>query len=236
MIDSWALCGWHPHAWQVAAGWDPVVETFLRSREGCRLADFVAQRVQVGVTVYPAHPLLALELTPLSDVKVVIIGQDPYHGPGQAQGLAFSVAPGFRVPPSLRNIFQELQRDLGLPPPPNGSLVRWARQGVLLLNTCLSVEAACPGSHAGRGWESLTDEIVSTIERSHDQVVFLLWGAHAQKKQSLLATSLADGRVLSANHPSPLSARRGTVPFIGCGHFGLTNRLLESWARGRIEW
>jgi uracil-DNA glycosylase len=180
--------------------------------------------------------LHALELTPLSQVRVVIIGQDPYHGPGQAEGLAFSVAPGQRIPPSLRNIFKELQRDLGLPAPLDGSLIRWASQGVLLLNTSLTVEDASPGSHAGRGWEALTDAIVRKVEDAHRKVVYLLWGAHAQKKQALLERSLQAGHVLCANHPSPLSATRGPVPFIGCGHFSAANRLLQAGDRGAVAW
>ena len=236
MFDTPSLRHWRPQAWPVAESWRGVVDAFQRKPEGVQLAEFVTQRIAAGATIYPTQPLLALELTPLSAVKVVIIGQDPYHGPGQAQGLAFSVAPGQRVPPSLRNIYKELQRDLGLAPAANGCLMHWAKQGVLLLNTSLTVEDAQAGSHAGRGWEALTDEVVRTIERQHEQVVFLLWGAHAQKKQALLEKSAASGRVLSANHPSPLSATRGPVPFIGCGHFGLANRLLQGWGRNQIAW
>ena len=236
VIDAPSLASWCPQAWPVAEDWRGVVEAFLRKPDGLQLAEFMTQRMAAGATIYPAQPLLALALTPLSEVKVVIIGQDPYHGARQAQGLAFSVAPGLRLPPSLRNIYKELQRDLGVPPAATGSLLRWANQGVLLLNTCLSVEDAQPGSHAGRGWEVLTDEIVRTVEQQHEQVVFLLWGAHAQKKLALLNKSATTGRVLMANHPSPLSATRSPVPFIGCGHFGLTNKLLESWGRGAIAW
>jgi uracil-DNA glycosylase len=220
----------------VDPGWKALLESFLQSPQGHGLADFVAQRIASGAVVYPQHPLYALELTPLASVRVVILGQDPYHGPGQAQGLAFSVASGMRLPPSLRNIFKELHRDLGLVPPGSGSLRHWARQGVLLLNTCLSVEDARPASHSGQGWEALTDEIVRQVESVHQHVVFLLWGAHAQKKQAMLQRSVAAGHVLFANHPSPLSASRPPVPFIGCGHFGQANRLLQSWGRGEIDW
>ena len=236
MIEAPSLAQWCPEAWPVAQDWRGAVDAFLRKPEGLQLTEFVTQRIAAGATIYPVQPLLALQLTPLSDVKVVIIGQDPYHGAGQAQGLAFSVAPGLRLPPSLRNIYKELQRDLRLAPASNGSLLRWASQGVLLLNTCLSVEDAQPGCHAGRGWEVLTDEVVRTVERQHDQVVFLLWGAHAQKKVALLEESASAGRVLMANHPSPLSATRGPMPFIGCGHFGRANQLLEGWGRGGIDW
>ncbi len=230
------LVDWGPDGWPVAEGWGSVLEPFWRSAQGSGLAEFVHQRLAAGATVYPPQPLRALELTPLAEVRVVIIGQDPYHGPGQAQGLAFSVAPGIRVPPSLRNIYKELQRDLGLPTPPDGSLFRWAQQGVLLLNTSLTVEDANPGSHAGRGWDALTDAIVRKVEDTHRQVVYLLWGAHAQKKQALLGRSLQAGHVLCANHPSPLSATRGPVPFIGCGHFSAANRMLKDWGRRAIVW
>jgi len=170
----------------------------------------------------------------LAQVRVVILGQDPYHGPGQAEGLAFSVAPGVKIPPSLRNMFKELQRDLGLPPPTHGSLVRWAQQGVLLLNTCLTVEDGQPASHAGQGWEVLTDAVIRRCSESGPPKVFLLWGAHAQKKLGLI-----DGdrhRVLCANHPSPLSASRGPVPFIGSGHFRAVNHWLTAQGGSAIDW
>jgi uracil-DNA glycosylase len=156
-------------------------------------------------------------------VRVVILGQDPYHGRGQAEGLAFSVAPGVPLPPSLRNIFRELQRDLGVPPPPfpqpGGSLAQWARHGVLLLNACLTVEEGQPASHAGKGWEQLTDAVIHHVAQGSRPMVFMLWGAHAQNKRALIGN---DPRhlVLTANHPSPLSAERPPQPFIGCGHFG----------------
>ena len=236
MADCAKLLAWPTAAGTLAPGWGELVQAFVDSAEGARLSDFLAREIHDGATVYPPQPLRALELTALADLKVVIIGQDPYHGPGQAQGLAFSVAPGQRLPPSLRNMFKELQRDLGLPVPADGSLERWARQGVLLLNTSLTVQDARPGSHAGQGWESLTDDIVRHIDRAQRQVVFLLWGAHAQKKKLLLHRSLAAGQVLCANHPSPLSALRPPVPFLGCGHFGTANRLLLSWGRAPVDW
>ena len=185
---------------------------------------FLQQRLDGGAVVFPPQPLRALQLTAPESVRVVILGQDPYHGRGQAEGLAFSVATGVQIPPSLRNIFKELQRDPGVPAPawpvPGGSLVRWARQGVLLLNTCLTVEEGLPASHAGRGWERFTDAVIRLVSQGADPVVFLLWGAHAQSKRDLI-----DARrhlVLSANHPSPLSALRPPAPFIGCGHFSQT--------------
>ena len=211
-----------PSGWPVAPGWQPLVDDFFVSDAGRRLRDFLRQRLDAGAVVFPPQPLRALELTPPEQVRVVILGQDPYHGRGQAEGLAFSVAPGVPLPPSLRNIFKELQRDLGTPPPPfpnpGGSLVRWARHGVLLLNTCLTVEEGKPGSHAGHGWEVLTDAVIRQVAAGERPAVFMLWGAHAQSKRALI-----DGKrhqVLMANHPSPLSAMRPPVPFIGCGHFG----------------
>lgn len=182
---------------------------------------FLQQRLTDGAAIFPPQPLRALELTAPESVRVVILGQDPYHGRGQAEGLAFSVAPGVAIPPSLRNIFKELQRDLGEPiplfPHPGGSLVRWARHGVLLLNTCLTVEEGLPASHSGKGWEVLTDSLIQTISQNASPVVFMLWGSHAQSKRSLIDASRH--LVLCANHPSPLSALRPPVPFIGCGHF-----------------
>ncbi|RZI95630.1 MAG: uracil-DNA glycosylase [Rubrivivax sp.] len=211
-------------AWPVAEDWRPVVDAFLQSAVGRGLQLFLQERLAQGAVIYPPEPFRALALTPLAAVRVVIVGQDPYHGPGQAEGLAFSVAPGVRLPPSLRNIFKEIQRDLGRPIPADGSLVRWARQGVLLLNTSLTVEQGLAASHAKRGWEALTDSLIALASRQAQPMVFLLWGAHAQAKRALIDT----GRhlVLTANHPSPLSALRPPEPFIGCGHFGQTERWL----------
>jgi len=223
-----------PADWPVQPGWAPLVEAFWVSADGQRLQRFLAQRLTEGAVIYPPHPLRALELVAPEAVRVVILGQDPYHGPGQAEGLAFSVAPGVKVPPSLRNMFQELQRDLSKPPPPDGSLVRWAKQGVLLLNTGLTVEEGAAASHAGQGWEALTDAVIHRCGCSSEPKVFLLWGAHAQKKTPLIDT----GRhlVLSANHPSPLSARRGPVPFLGCGHFGQANAWLTGRGQSPVNW
>jgi uracil-DNA glycosylase len=210
-----------PGDWPVAPGWQALVDRFFAAPTGIQLLAFLQQRLTAGAVIFPPQPLRALELTPPEAVRVVILGQDPYHGRGQAEGLAFSVAPGVVLPPSLRNIFKELQRDLGLPPPPfphpGGSLVRWARQGVLLLNTCLTVEEGQPASHAGKGWEVLTDALISEVSAGAKPVVFMLWGAHAQSKRPLI--DAARHRVLCANHPSPLSALRPPAPFIGCGHF-----------------
>ncbi|WP_218511239.1 uracil-DNA glycosylase [Variovorax sp. dw_308] len=211
-----------PADWPVAPGWQPLVDEFLGGAVGQKLLGFLGERLAAGAVIFPPHPLRALELTPPEQVRVVILGQDPYHGRGQAEGLAFSVAPGVPIPPSLRNIFKELQRDLGTPTPPfpnpGGSLVNWAKKGVLLLNTCLTVEEAQPASHAGRGWEVLTDAIIRHVAQGEWPVVFMLWGAHAQGKRALI--DMKRHKVLVANHPSPLSALRPPLPFIGCGHFG----------------
>ncbi|MEO5607275.1 MAG: uracil-DNA glycosylase, partial [Polaromonas sp.] len=156
-----------PTTWPVALDWQSVVDAFFAGATGHKLLTFLRDRLVEGAVIFPPQPLRALELTPLHEVRVVILGQDPYHGRGQAEGLAFSVAPGVALPPSLRNIFKELQRDLGTPPPlfpvPGGSLVKWARHGVLLLNTCLTVEEGRPASHAGKGWEQLTDSVISRV-------------------------------------------------------------------------
>lgn len=210
-----------PSNWPVAPDWQALVAHFFNSDKGNALLAFLQQRLAAGASIFPPQPLSALELTPLTSVRVVILGQDPYHGRGQAEGLAFSVAAGVAIPPSLRNIFKELQRDLGeVVPPfpvPGGSLVRWARHGVLLLNTCLTVEEGQPASHANRGWEPLTNAIIQAISSGPNRVVFMLWGNHAQSKGALIDASRH--LVLRANHPSPLSALRPPVPFMGCGHF-----------------
>ena len=213
-----------PADWPVAPGWRSLVQDFFDGAAGRKLRAFLQARLDVGATIFPPRPLRALELTPPEAVRVVILGQDPYHGRGQAEGLAFSVAPGVPLPPSLRNIFKELQRDLGTPPPvfpqPGGSLVPWAQNGVLLLNTCLTVEEGQAASHAGKGWEVLTDAVIRHVAEGERPVVFMLWGAHAQSKRVVIPGDRGH-LVLCANHPSPLSALRPPVPFIGCGHFGL---------------
>lgn len=223
-----------PVDWPVQPGWQAVLEKFWTEPQGRDLLRFLRQRLAGGAVVYPPQPLRALELVDLAAVRVVILGQDPYHGPGQAEGLAFSVATGVQTPPSLRNVFKELQRDLALPPPANGSLVRWAQQGVLLLNTTLTVEDGQPASHAGRGWEVLTDALVRQCNESTAPKAFLLWGAHAQKKAALITAR--HHRVLTANHPSPLSASRGPAPFVGCGHFGAVNHWLVAQGRAPLAW
>lgn len=223
-----------PAQWPVAASWRGLVDAYFASATGGDLLSFLRARLAQDAVVFPPQPLRALQLTPLDEVRVVILGQDPYHGRGQAEGLAFSVAPGVALPPSLRNIFKELQRDLGTPlpvfPAPGGSLAAWARQGVLLLNTCLTVEEGRPASHAGRGWETLTDAIIQKVSDSAQPVVFMLWGAHAQSKRPLI--DAGRHKVLVSNHPSPLSAHRPPLPFIGCGHFSQAKAWREQHATG----
>ena len=239
-----ALAGWKPECWPVAPDWAPTLECFFKSEAGKGLAQFIMERLDAGAVVYPAQPLRALELTPLADVRVVILGQDPYHGPGQAEGLAFSVSPGVKVPPSLRNIFKELARERALaypgapaqPLPRNGSLVHWAEQGVLLINTCLTVEQGLPASHANRGWEMLTDAIVHAVLKNTKPVVFMLWGAHAQKIAPSVRAAAGRHAVLCANHPSPLSALRPPRPFVGCGHFGQANAILVKFGEPAVNW
>ena len=210
-------------AWLVAPGWRKMTDDFFASHAGVELLAFLRERLANQAVVFPPHPLRALALCPPESVRVVILGQDPYHGRGQAEGLAFSVAPGVALPPSLRNIFKEIQRDLGTLPPafpsPGGSLVKWAENGVLLLNSCLTVEEGMPASHAKRGWEQLTDAVIRKVSDRQQNVVFMLWGAHAQSKRELIDANRH--KILLANHPSPLSALRPPLPFIGCGHFSV---------------
>jgi uracil-DNA glycosylase len=219
------------------ADWAPLVQAWQASADGQRLLQFVAQRQADGARIYPAAVLQALDLSPRAKVRVVVLGQDPYHGAGQAEGLAFSVPPGVKPPPSLRNILGEISRSLGVPHPPNGHLGGWARQGVLLLNTVLTVEDAVPAAHAGRGWESFTDAVIRATAADPVAKVYLLWGAHAQAKAALIdAAGGGRHRVLQANHPSPLSARRPPVPFIGCGHFTQVRDFLAAAGTPPIDW
>jgi uracil-DNA glycosylase len=240
--ESIRLTRWQPSDWPVAASWGDAIAEFLSSEAGQALGKEIESRIDAGAVIYPPTPFKALELTPLEQVRVVILGQDPYHGAGQAQGLAFSVALGVKVPPSLRNMFKEISRksgDMTMADLKDGSLARWAAQGVLLLNTCLTVEDGLPSSHAKLGWEGLTDALISLVATRNKNVVFMLWGAHAQAKQTLLQTpeSLANQHlVLRANHPSPLSAMRPPAPFIGCGHFELANTFLIKHRLQPINW
>lgn len=199
------------------------------------LLAFVEGERAAGKLIYPPKDQVfaALSHTPLERVRVVILGQDPYHGPGQAHGLCFSVQPGVPFPPSLKNIFKELRADMGIPVPSSGCLIPWARQGVLLLNAVLTVEDGKPNSHANRGWEQLTDKVIETVVQYCSGVVFLLWGAYAQKKGEQIIQSGKDHLILKAPHPSPLSASRG---FFGCRHFSQTNQFLVDRGGVGIDW
>ena len=214
----------------VPVAWRPVTDAFAASQVGGALATFIDHRMRDGAWIYPARVFRALELTSPADVRVVILGQDPYHGPGQAQGLAFSVAAASKVPPSLRNILNEVASDTGRHSECRDDLSRWASQGVFLLNTVLTVEDGAPHSHAGRGWEILTDALLAHLAAQIAPVVFLLWGASAQRKRPLLER--AGHCVLTANHPSPLSANRPPQPFVGCRHFSQANEFLAAHRPG----
>jgi uracil-DNA glycosylase len=197
------------------------------------LRSFLAAEVAAGRGFYPPAPLVfnALQLTPFEEVRVVILGQDPYHGPGQAMGLSFSVPAGVSQPPSLRNIFTELESDLGLPAPATGDLTPWAERGVLLLNSVLTVAPRSPGSHAGKGWEAFTDRVIAELSARREGVVFLLWGRSAQQKGAIVDVTRHD--VLTAAHPSPYSAGNG---FFGCRHFSRANAILEAAGIPPIDW
>ncbi|GHD60223.1 uracil-DNA glycosylase [Jeongeupia chitinilytica] len=218
---------------QVPAAWREALAPVSESAGFASLSAFLDAELAAGKTVHPPreHWFAALaELAP-NDVRVVILGQDPYHGAGEAHGLSFSVPYGVKTPPSLRNIWQEIARDLGITPPQHGNLKGWARQGVLLLNSVLTVEADRAGSHAKRGWEAVTDAVIRELAQRHDGLVFMLWGAYAQKK----AGHVDAGRhcVLESAHPSPLSAYRG---FLGNGHFSAANAYLEQHGKAPINW
>ena len=213
--------------------WKARVGDYLQRDEMQALAAFLRQRKAAGAQVFPPGPELfaAFDATPFDATRVVILGQDPYHGPGQAHGLCFSVRPGVPVPPSLQNVYKEIERDLGIPRPDHGCLLPWARQGVLLLNAVMSVEAGHAGAHAGKGWEGFTDHVVETLDREREGLVFLLWGSYAQKKGAMIDRQRH--RVLKAPHPSPLSAHRG---FLGCGHFSAANQYLARRGQAPIDW
>jgi len=220
----------------VPPSWQPALHSVLQSREARRLGGFLQAEEKAGKRIYPPRGsrLRALELTPLDQVKVVILGQDPYHGPGQAHGLCFSVPQGVKIPPSLANVYKELEDDLGIAPPAHGNLEKWARQGVLLLNNSLTVEGGRAGSHQKMGWEAITDAVVAAVAAKKEPCVFMLWGSHARRKAERVA-DLAHSRhlVLTAAHPSPLSAHAG---FFGCRHFSKANAFLEEKGRGAIDW
>lgn len=220
----------------IPPSWQPVLDPVLATPAARRLGGFLAAEERAGKAIYPPRGLRlrALELTPLDAVRVVILGQDPYHGPGQAMGLCFSVPGGVRIPPSLVNIYKELETDLSIARPLHGDLSLWARQGVLLLNNTLTVEAGKAGSHAGRGWDAITDACVAAVAARAEPSAFILWGSHAQAKAKRIA-GLRDGRhcVIESPHPSPLSAHRG---FFGSKPFSRANSFLAAHDRGAIDW
>lgn len=213
--------------------WKARVGDYLLRPEMRALSTFLRERAAAGARIFPParNIFAAFDATPFEQVKVVILGQDPYHGPGQAHGLCFSVQPGVPVPPSLQNMFKELERDLGIARPDHGYLMPWARQGVLLLNAVLTVEQGRPGSHQGKGWEGFTNHVVEVLDREREGLVFMLWGSYAQKKGAIVDPRRH--RVLRTTHPSPLSAHRG---FLGSGHFSAANDYLRRRGMAPIDW
>jgi uracil-DNA glycosylase len=218
---------------QLEPSWKARIGDYLQRPEMQALSEFLRSELRRGKVIYPPPKRIfaALNTTPFNKVKVVILGQDPYHGPNQAHGLCFSVLPGVPIPPSLDNIFAEIERDLPIPRPDHGCLLPWARQGVLLLNATLTVQAHQAASHQGKGWEGFTDAVVDHLNRDRERLVFLLWGSSAQNKGKLIDTHRH--LVLKAPHPSPLSAYRG---FIGCGHFSRANAYLREHEQVEIDW
>ena len=218
---------------KLEAGWKQALQGEFEQPYMRQLGDFLRSEKAAGKVLYPPGPLIfnALNSTPLDQVKVVIIGQDPYHGPGQAHGLCFSVQPGVPAPPSLLNIFKELKRDLNIDIPSHGCLQSWAEQGVLLLNTSLTVEQGNAGAHKDKGWQPFTDKVIEVVNQRCEHLVFMLWGAHAQSKEKLIDAT--KHLILKSVHPSPLSAYRG---FLGNGHFSRTNKFLQQQGLAAIDW
>lgn len=221
----------------IPESWKAVLEPVLATPEARRLGGWLRAEEEVGKRIYPPRGsrLRALELTPLDQVKVVILGQDPYHGPGQAMGLCFAVPEGVRLPPSLANIYKELAADCDIAPPDHGNLASWAEQGVLLLNNTLTVQDGMAGSHAGKGWDAITDACVAAVAERGDPVAFILWGSHAQGKAARIPAlgRSSDHLVLKSPHPSPLSAHRG---FFGSKPFSQTNAFLTAKGLAPIDW
>ena len=217
---------------KIEKSWQEVLQVEFDKPYFENLVGFVKQEYASNTVFPPAGQIFnAFNTCPFNNVKVVILGQDPYHGPGQAHGLCFSVSDGIQFPPSLQNIFKEITSDLGIPAPKTGNLTRWAEQGVLLLNATLTVRASQAGSHQGKGWEEFTDAVIKTISEKAENVVFILWGSYAIKKKALINAS--KHCILTAPHPSPLSSYRG---FFGCKHFSQTNTYLTSKGKQPIEW
>ena len=225
------------HDIRLEPSWKARIGDWFAREDMQQLSGLLRQRKAAGATIYPPGNQIfaAFDATPFDTVKVVVLGQDPYHGPDQAHGLCFSVLPGVPVPPSLDNIYKELARDVGVVPafrrPGHGCLLPWAAQGVLLLNSVLTVEAGTPGAHQRKGWEGFTDHVVDVLNRERDDLVFLLWGSYAQAKGRVI--DARRHRVLKAPHPSPLSAHRG---FMGCGHFSTANQFLTRTGQAPIDW
>lgn len=219
---------------KIDPGWNKILKPEFDSDYMKKLFDYLDHQESAGIKIFPPKPLIfnAFMQAPFSKVKVVILGQDPYHGPNQAHGLAFSVQKHIRFPPSLNNIFKELVNDIpGYMKPENGDLSYWAKQGVLLLNTTLSVEEGKAASHQKRGWESFTDHVITKLSEEKENLIFLLWGKHAQRKKKLINTD--KHYVLEAAHPSPFSAHKG---FLGCRHFSKTNQILKDNGQKPIDW
>ncbi len=217
---------------KIESSWKQVLQPEFDKEYFEQLTDFVRNEYKTKLT-FPPAPLIfnAFDQCPFDKVKVVIIGQDPYHGIGQAHGLCFSVNDGIAFPPSLINIFKEIERDLNIPMPKSGNLIRWAQQGVLLLNATLTVQAHSAGSHQGKGWEKFTDAVIQKLATEKEHLVFMLWGSYAQQKGTVINPS--KHLILKSVHPSPLSAYRG---FIGCGHFSSANSYLKANGIGEINW
>lgn len=226
---------------RLPADWQSVLSEPPASTQLAGIRSALKAELDAAKVIYPADPWRALALTPLTAVKVVILGQDPYHGPGQAQGLAFSVSNHCKTPPSLRNIFLEIAQDPLidhelLTPTQSPDLTRWATQGVLLLNTSLTVRDGQAASHAKLGWQVITDALIKAVAKHTSPTAFMLWGNHAQTKTELIQTYGPQHLILSANHPSPLAARRPPVPFLGCGHFGRVNQWLQQQGMAPVRW
>lgn len=220
----------------VHPGWRTVVQEFFNSENGRKLEEFLDFERENGKQIYPADPFRALKFSGPEEVRVLILGQDPYHGEGQANGFAFSVNHGVRLPPSLRNIYKEISREYPRACFDSGDLTHWSRQGVLLLNSVLTVESEKAASHAGKGWERLTDLLIAKLAGEKHPTVFMLWGNYARKKRSLVEAARGEHLILESNHPSPLSATKGPIPFIGNGHFKKANDWLQGLGAGGIEW
>jgi uracil-DNA glycosylase len=221
--------------WQIKldSQWRQVIGDEFEKDYMLSLRDFLIQRKQQGAVIYPPSDqwFSAFNSTPFDNVRVVILGQDPYHGAGQAHGLCFSVTPEIKVPPSLANIYKEIKSDLGIEQPNHGCLISWAQQGVLLLNATLTVEDGNAGAHQGKGWEQFTDQVIRSVNQQREGVVFMLWGSYAQKKSAMIDSQRH--LVLKSVHPSPLSAYRG---FFGCGHFSAANQYLQEQRLELIDW